>query len=68
MQAFMNVPCNIWFTLDQKVEAYLDACYKILGVQQAQIDEALAFVKSVDYETIADEAIQDIFQTLEHME
>lgn len=65
MRAFMSVPCNIWFTMEQKVESFLQATFKIYDVPKKKIDETIAFVSGIDYNTIAPATIDNMMNFLE---
>ncbi len=65
MRGFMTVPCNMWFTMDQKVESFLGCTFKLYDVPAEKIQEAIAFVKQFDFSKIAEETIASIVEYLE---
>ncbi len=65
MRGYMTIPCDMWFTMDQKIEAFLENTFLIYQVPHAKIDEAIAFVKRFDFHKIAEETISSILKTLE---
>lgn len=65
MRGFMTVPCNIWFTMDQKVESFLESTFRLYQVPEDKIQEAIAFVKKYDFENIAKQTIDGILQYLD---
>lgn len=65
MRGFMTVPCNMWFTMDQKVEAFLKNAFRLYDIPPEKIQEAVDFVKQFDFQTVAKETISGIFRYLE---
>ncbi len=68
MRGFMTIPCNMWFTMDQKVEAFLEATCLIYRVPEEKIREAIAFSKQFDFELLARKTIQGIMEYLDKTE
>ncbi len=64
MRGYMTVPCDMWFTMDQKVEAFLENTFLIYEVPKDQIRAAIAFVKQFDFHAIARQTIQSILAHL----
>lgn len=65
MRAFMAAPCTIWFPMEQKVESFLQATFKIYDVPQEKIQECIAFVSQIDYKTVAQATIDNMIHFLE---
>ena len=65
---FMAIPCDGSFTIDQKVDCFLDAALRIYRVPEEKIAEAKAFVKRFDYPSIAKQTIADMLTFLEKPE
>ena len=65
---YMAIPCDRSFTIEQKVECFLDAVLRIYRVPEEKIAEAKAFVKRFDYPTIARQTIADMLEFLEKPE
>ncbi len=65
MRGFMTVPCDMWFTMDQKVESFLESTFLIYRVPKEKINEAIEFVKKFDFEAIAKATIDSIVNFLE---
>lgn len=57
MRNFMMVPCDMWFTMDQKVAAFLETTLRVYCVPEEKIKEAVEFVAQFDFEKIAKETI-----------
>ncbi len=64
MRGYMTIPCDMWFTMDQKVEAFLENTFLIYEVPKEKINEAIAFVKKFDFDRIAKETIDSILSQL----
>ncbi len=65
MRGFMIVPCNIWFSMDMKVEAFLKNSLRLFYVPDEKIQEAIAFVKTIDFKQAAQDTVDGIFRCLE---
>lgn len=65
MRAFMAAPCTIWFPMEQKVESFLQATFKIYDVPPEKIAESIAFVSQIDYKTMAQATIDNMIYYLE---
>ena len=65
---YMAIPCDEVFTIDQKVDCFLDAALRIYRVPEEKIAEAKAFVKRFDYPSIAKQTIADMLTFLEKPE
>ncbi len=64
MRGFMAIPCNMWFTMDQKIASFIEATFLIYRVPDEKIQEAIKFVSQFDYPTIAKETIDSIVRLL----
>ncbi len=65
MRGFMTVPCNMWFSMEQKTEAFLKSALHQYDVPREKIQEAIDFVKQFDFEKIAEETLAGILRYLE---
>ncbi len=65
MRGFMTVPCNMWFTIDQKVESFLECSFRMYKVPDEKITEAIEFVKQFDFKGIAKQTIDSLMKFLE---
>ena len=65
---YMTIPCDADFTIEQKVDCFLDAALRIYRVPEEKIAEAKAFVKRFDYPAIARQTIADMLAFLEKPE
>ncbi len=53
MRGFMTIPCDMWFTMDQKVEAFLENTFLLYRIPEEKIRQAIEFVSQFDFTTIA---------------
>ena len=65
MRGFMTIPCDMWFTMDQKVASFLETTFKIYDVPKEKIEEAIQFVQQFDYPTLAQNTIHSMLERLE---
>lgn len=65
MRSFMTVPCNIFFTMDMKVRAFLEATFRVYKVPERKIAEAVEFVGRFDFKKIAEQVIANMLDYLE---
>ena len=64
MRGFMTIPCNMWFTMEEKVNAFLINTFKIYDVPDKKIKEAIEFVKQFDFKIIADNLIESLLEQI----
>ena len=65
---YMTVKCDADFTIEKKVDRFLDAALRIYRVPEEKIAEAKAFVKRFDYPAIARQTISDMLAFLDRAE
>lgn len=65
MRGFMTIPCDMWFTMDQKIEAFLENTFLLYHVPEEKIRQAIEFVSRFDYPTIAKNLIDTMLRELE---
>ncbi len=65
VRSFMTVPSNMWFTMDMKVKAFLEATLRVYKIPQEKIDEAVAFVQKFDFAEVARQTIDSMYRYLE---
>lgn len=68
IRGFMTVPCNIWFTMDKKVNAFLEATLRVYRVPETKIQEAIEFLAGFDFTALAKNAIDGMIAALEYPE
>lgn len=67
MRGFMTIPCDMWFTMDQKVEAFLENTFLLYHVPDRKIKEAIKFVSQFDYKAVVQGLVEQVMQELEEM-
>ncbi len=65
MRGFMTIPCDMWFTMDQKIESFLECTFRLYRIPDEKIREAVEFVGSFDFKKIAEQTIDGIIKFLE---
>ena len=65
MRVFMMIPCDIWFTMDQKVASFLETTFRVYCVPDEKIQEAIKFVSQFDYPKLAQDTIDSMLSFLE---
>ena len=61
----MAHPCDVYFTLERKLERFLRTNLSIFEVPKEEIEAVIASVLSLDIRTIADDVMQQLFRALE---
>jgi AcrR family transcriptional regulator len=62
MRGFMTVPCNMWFTMDEKIKAFLETTFSIYKVPDEKVKEAIEFVSLFDFKQSVEKIIQDMLE------
>lgn len=65
MRGFLTIPCDMWFTMDQKIESFLETTLKLYDVPKEKIREAIDFVAQFDYPTLAKGVIDKLLAYLQ---
>ncbi len=65
MRGYMERPCDLYFTLERKIECFLRMTLTVYHVPEAQISEILQTIAALDIRTIADSVIQRLFTALQ---
>ena len=68
MRGFMTIPCNMWFTMDQKVAAFIETTFRVYSVPDEKIKQTVEFVSRFDFKEIAHKVINGMLAKLENME
>ena len=61
----MSVPCNIYFTMDRKINRFLETTFLIYRVDDKKINEAIEFVSKFNFKKIANELLNSLLTYLE---
>lgn len=65
MRGFISVPCDMYFTMDRKVNRFLESLLKIFDVDKKTINETIDFLKQFDFKKLAIELLDSLFDYLE---
>ena len=64
MRAYMSVPCDMYFTMEAKVDRLISTILKIYDVDSKIVEETKEFMKKIDFEAIAKNTVADVFEEL----
>ena len=64
MRAYMTVKCDMYFTIEAKVERLITTMLRIYEIDNDVIDEVQEFIKKIDFESLAQKAVYDAFKEL----
>ena len=62
MRAYMSVPCDIYFTIEAKVDRLISTLLKIYDVDKQTIDEVKEFIKKIDFESVSINTVDAVFE------
>ena len=65
MRAYMAKRCDVYFPLERKLERFLRMSLAAYRVPEAEQDEAVAFLKTLDIRSIAENVMEKLFAMLE---
>ena len=65
MRGYMMVPCDVYFTIEAKVDRLISTMLHIYEVDKKTIIATKEFIKQIDFAAIADNAVSDVFDELE---
>ena len=66
MRGYMAKPCDVHFPLYRKIERFLTASLRIYRVGEEEIEQILAFIRSLDLNQLADSVLRQLFEQLEN--
>lgn len=64
MRAYMTIPCDMYFTIEAKAARLVTMLMRIYKAEDEKIAEVLAFIRKIDFETVARECVGRVFVTL----
>ena len=64
MRAYMARRCDVYFPLERKLERFLRMSLAAYRVPEAEQDQAVAFLKTLDIRAIAQQVMQQLFHSL----
>lgn len=62
MCSFMARLCDMYFTIDRKVNRFLETAFRIYQVPDVKIQEAIEFVREFDFPNIAKNTVDSMLQ------
>ncbi len=65
MRAYMTVPCDMYFTIEAKAKRLVTMLLRIYEAEEKIINEALEFIQKIDFEAVAEKAVEGVFNELE---
>lgn len=65
MRGYMARPCDVYFTLERKLERFLQLTLRIYCVPEEKQREVMALIAGLDIRAIANEVMQKLFAALE---
>ena len=65
MRAYMTVPCDMHFTIEVKAKRLVTMLLRIYKAGDEKITEAISFIEKIDFETVAKQAVQSVFDELD---
>lgn len=65
MRNFMTRPCDVYFTMERKLRAFLENTFLLYELPKSKIEEAIAFAKQFDWKTISQQVIANMLSYLE---
>lgn len=65
MRAYMAVPCDMYFTIEAKIDRLLSTMLKIYDLDKKTINEVKEFMKKIDFEALAKKTVTDVFEELD---
>ena len=65
MRNYMTRPCGIYFTMDRKVNAFLENTFLLYEIPREKIEETIKFVSQFDFKLLAKQVIDNMLTYLE---
>lgn len=65
IRSYMSVPCDIYFTMNRKVQRFLEISFMLYNIPAKRIREAIEFVSHFDFTIIAQQVIEAMLVKLE---
>lgn len=65
MRGYMARPCGGALTLEKKLECFLTLSLRGYGVPEQEIQQALAFLRTMDLRAVGQRTIERLFHALE---
>lgn len=62
MRGYIINPCTMYFTMDRKVERFLQTSLRIYKVPEEKIEEVMNFINSFDMKKLAEEVLDTLYE------
>lgn len=66
MRNFISMPCNMYFTMERKVNRFLETTMLVYRVPEKKIEECINFVKHFDFVELAEKTVAKMLEYVEH--
>ncbi len=66
MRNFISVPCDMYFTMQRKVQSFLETTLLLYEVPKEKIQEAVEFVQQFDFEKVSSDVIANMLEYLKN--
>ncbi len=64
MRAYMSIPCDMYFTIDAKVDRLITSMLRIYDIEPEVIEKAKDFIKKIDFGAVSNHAVESVFKEL----
>ena len=65
MRAYMTVPCDMHFTIEEKAKRLVTMLLRIYKAEDEKIAETIDFISKIDFKAVAKKAVESVFNELE---
>ncbi|MBQ7373939.1 MAG: TetR/AcrR family transcriptional regulator [Clostridia bacterium] len=65
MRNHMSIPCDMYFTMERKIQSFLESTFLLYRVPDQKIKVAIEFVKQFEWEKIAESVLSNMLSYLE---
>ncbi len=62
MRSYIINPCNMYFTIDRKVERFLQATLRVYRVPEEKIEETISYITQFNMKEFAKEVLDTLFE------
>lgn len=65
MRGYLTVPCNMYFTMKNKIMRYIETTFKLYDVDKSKIDKIIEFILKFDFKMMTDEIVKTMYNYFE---
>lgn len=65
MRGYLTVPCNMYFTMKNKIMRYIETTFKLYDVDKEKIDKIIEFILKFDFKMMTDEIVKTMYNYFE---